>query len=172
MPRESDCRIPLSYSRKELADALDWAMVAASLRRLSWQLRRFFTNVSYRFRGVGGPRGVRPPTTLLVVVVVVLSIFLLSGGVFDILEKPLALLPKGTGWTFVYRGSLHIQTLNESIVAGLLYLLAFFGLYLLLRSTRSVYNPRQAYLMLIIGLMVTLIVMYYSISLLDSKISA
>jgi hypothetical protein len=107
----------------------------------------------------------------LILLAISFSIFILAGGVFDILEKPLALLPRGSGWTFVYKGSLHIQTLNESIVAGLLYLLAIVGLYLLLRSTRSVYDPRQAYLMLILGFAVTMIVLFYSTSLLESKIS-
>jgi hypothetical protein len=97
-------------------------------------------------------------------------VFILAGGVFDILETPLALLPKGSGWTFVYKGSISIQTLNESILAGLLYFLGVLGLYLLLRSTRQVYNPRQAYITLILGLMVTLIAVYYCTSFLSSKI--
>ena len=147
-------------------------MFRSKARRISWQLRRFSANVSYKFRGLGGPKTVRPSTTLLIVLAIGVSIFVLAGGVFDILEKPLALLPRGSGWTFVYKGSLHIQTLNESILAGLLYFLAVIGLYTLLRSTQSVYNPRQAYLMLILGLVVTMIVVYYSMALLESKLSA
>lgn len=146
-------------------------MLGPRVRRLVWRLNRFSTNIAYRFRGVSGPRAVRPSTTLLIVLAVTFSIFVLAGGVFDILEKPLALLPRGSGWTFVYSGSLHIQTLNESILAGLLYLLGIVGLYLLLRSTRSVYNPRQAYLMLILGFAVTMIVLFYSTSFLNTKIS-
>ncbi|MFH0848307.1 MAG: hypothetical protein V1857_02235 [archaeon] len=138
---------------------------------MAWTLRRLSMNLAYRFRVISGPRAVRPSTTLLILLAISFSIFVLAGGVFDILEKPLALLPKGSGWTFVYKGSLHIQTLNESVVAGLLYLLGVVGLYLLLRSTRSVYDPRQAYLMLILGFAVTMIVLFYSTSLLESKIS-
>jgi ABC-type branched-subunit amino acid transport system substrate-binding protein len=87
-------------------------------------------------------------------------VFVLSGGIFDILEKPLALMPRGSGWTFVYRGSLNVQTLNESVLSGILYFIGVLGFYLLLRSTRQVYNPRQAYLTLILGLMVALIAVF------------
>jgi len=147
-------------------------MLKARIGKISWRIRRFFVNLGYRFRGAGIPqaRAMRPSTTLLVVAMIVFSVFILAGGIFDILEKPLALLPKGSGWTFLYSGSIHIQTLNESILAGLLYFLGVLGLYLLLRSTRLVYNPRQAYLMLILGLMVTLIAVFYCTSFLSSKL--
>jgi len=147
-------------------------VLKARVGKVSWRVKRFFVNLSYRFQGAGIPRAraMKPSTTLLVVATMVFAIFVLAGGVFDILEKPLALLPKGSGWTFVYRGSIHLQTLNESILAGLLYFLGVLGLYLLLRSTRLVYNPRQAYLMLLLGLMITLIAVYYCTSFLSSKI--
>lgn len=147
-------------------------MLKARLGKISWRVKRFFVNLGYRFRGAGIPRvrTMKPSTTILVAVMVGFAIFILAGGIFNILEKPLVLLPKGSGWTFVYRGSIHIQTLNESILAGLLYFLGVLGLYLLLRSTRLVYNPRQAYLMLILGLMITLIAVYYCTSFLSSKV--
>lgn len=140
--------------------------------RISWRAKRFFVNIGYRFRAIGVPqaRAAKPSTTLLVFAMIFFVVFILAGGVFDILEKPLALLPKGSGWTFVYQGSISVQTLNESILAALLYSLGLLGLYLLLRSTRQVYNPRQAYITLILGLMVTLIAVYYCTSFLSSKI--
>lgn len=147
-------------------------MLKNRVGKISWRARRFFVNLGYRFRAIGIPqtRARRPSTTLLVFAMMFFVVFILAGGVFDILETPLALLPKGSGWTFVYKGSISIQTLNESILAGLLYFLGVLGLYLLLRSTRQVYNPRQAYITLIVGLMVTLIAVYYCTSFLSSKI--
>jgi len=147
-------------------------MLKARAGKSSWRIKRFFVNLGYRFRAMGVPqaRAMKPSTTLLIGAMLVFVTFILAGGVFDILEKPLALLPKGSGWTFVYRGSINIQTLNESILAGLLYFLGILGLYLLLRSTRLVYNPRHAYITLILGLMITLIAVYYSSSFLASKI--
>jgi len=149
-----------------------WHVLKARIGKISWRVKRLFVNLGYRFRGAGIPRAraMKPSTTLLLAATIIFAVFVLAGGVFDVLEKPLALLPKGSGWTFVYRGSIHLQTLNESILAGLLYFLGVLGLYLLLRSTRLVYNPRQAYLMLILGLMVTLLAVYYCTSFLSSKI--
>jgi len=77
-----------------------------------------------------------------------------------------------SGWTFIYRGSINEQTINESLVSGLLYIIGFAGLYMLLRSTRMVYRPRQAYLFLIVGVLVVLIVVYYTGALLQDKISS
>lgn len=147
-------------------------MLKNRVGKISWRAKRFFVNLGYRFRAIGIPqtRAIKPSTTLLVFAMMFFVVFILAGGVFDILETPLALLPKGSGWTFVYKGSISIQTLNESILAGLLYFLGVLGLYLLLRSTRQVYNPRQAYITLILGLMVTLIAVYYCTSFLSSKI--
>lgn len=147
-------------------------MLKARAGKFSWRIKSFFVNLGYRFRAMGLPqaRAMKPSTTLLIVAMLVFVTFIFAGGVFDVLEKPLALLPRGSGWTFVYRGSISIQTLNESILASLLYFLGVLGLFLLLRSTRLVYNPRQAYLTLILGLMITLIAVYYSTSFLASKI--
>ena len=154
------------------AHGVGWQMLKIRIGKMSWRFKRIFTNLGYRFRAIGIPQPsmMKPSTTLLVIAAMAFVIFILAGGVFDILEKPLALLPKGSGWTFVYKGSINLQTLNESILAGLLYLLGILGLYLLLRSTRQVYNPRQAYITLILGLMVTLIAVYYCTSFLASKI--
>jgi len=62
------------------------------------------------------------------------------------------------------------QTINESLIAGFLYMLGFGGLYMLLRSTRYAYRPRNAYLLLIVGTLVVLLVVFYSNSLLTQKI--
>lgn len=147
-------------------------MLKNRVGKMSWRFKRFFVNLGYRFRAMGVPqaRAMKPSTTLLIAAMLIFVTFILAGGIFDILERPLALLPRGSGWTFVYRGSIGLQTLNESILAGLLYFLGVLGLYLLLRSTRLVYNPRHAYLTLILGLMITLIAVYYSTSFLASKI--
>jgi len=142
--------------------------------KVAWKLKRGLREASYNLK----PRSLMPSrylgrfTLIFYFVIVAFTLFVISGGIYNILEKPLAILPRGSGWTFIYRGSISLQTLNESIVAALIYLLGIFGLYLLLRSTKLVYRPRQAYLMLIIGLLVTLISVYYSIMLLQAKIGS
>jgi hypothetical protein len=107
----------------------------------------------------------------MTIVVLAFSVFNLAGGVYDLLEKPVSLLPTASsGWTFLYRGSLNVQTLNESILSALLYGLGLSGLYMLFRSTRFAYRPRNAYLLLMLGFVMTFIVVYYSVSLLSQKI--
>jgi len=49
-------------------------------------------------------------------------------------------------------------------------MLGLAGLYMLLRSTRYAYRPRNAYLLLILGTITVLLVMFYSSSLITSKI--
>jgi hypothetical protein len=108
---------------------------------------------------------------ILFLVALGLAAFFMSGGIYDLLEKPVSLLPRSTGqgWTFIYPSGIGAQTLNESILAGILYLLGVAGFYMLFRSTRYAYRPRNAYILLILGLAMTVIVIYYSGQLLAQK---
>jgi len=108
--------------------------------------------------------------TFLTLLTVSFAIFMLAGGVYDILEKPLAILPRGGGYTFIYRGTIHYQTINESLVIALVYLLGLSGLYVIFKSTRFAYKPRNAYLMLIIGISITFLAFYYGKVLLQEKL--
>jgi len=83
--------------------------------------------------------------------IIVISIFLLGGGIYDIIERPVII----GGWqgrilTFYPRG-INEQFLGESIFVIILYALGAGGLILTYQSTKYVYRPRQAYLMLIMG---------------------
>jgi hypothetical protein len=112
----------------------------------------------------------KPSTTLSIILVLSFVGFVLAGGIYDILERPISLIPTSTGYSVLVRGTLGQQTLNESLIAAFLYMLGLGGLYMLLRSTRFAYRPRNAYLLLIIGTLTVLIVAYYSNVLMASKI--
>jgi hypothetical protein len=142
--------------------------------KVSWKLRRRLGDVGYglKLRRIPATETMRPSTTVIVGIVVAFTIFILIGGLYDILEKPLAILPKGGGWTFIYRGSINAQTINESLVSGLLYIIGMAGFYMLLKSTRMAYRPRQAYLLLILGVVVLLVIVFYANTLLQDKIGA
>ena len=143
------------------------------LRRAPWRIRRALGNLAYRLRIVRAPgaAGLKPSWTILFIVVVGLATFLLAGGVYDLLEKPVSLLPRSSerGWTFIYPGGIGGQTLNESILSGLLYLIGLGGFYMLFRSTRFAYRPRNAYILLIAGFATTVLAMYYAGALLAQK---
>ena len=143
------------------------------LQKLPWRIQRWAGNVMYSmkiFRSPATARRMKPSTTLSIVVVLGFVAFVLAGGVYDILERPISLLPTATGYSVLIRGTLGQQTLNESLIAGFLYMLGLAGLYMLLRSTRFAYRPRNAYLLLIIGTLTVLIVAYYSNALITSKV--
>lgn len=142
------------------------------LRRLPWRLQRTFTNLRYSLRIFSSPtaRRMKPSTTVMIVAVLVFVGFVLAGGIYDILERPISLLPSPTGYSVVIQGTLGQQTLNESLIAAFLYMLGLGGLYMLLRSTRFAYRPRNAYLLLILGTLTVLIVVFYSTALINQKI--
>lgn len=144
------------------------------MSKFAWRTRRSLSKLGYRLMLIRAPssRAIKPSVTIMTIAVLAFAVFILAGGVYDILEKPVSLLPSARpgGWTFLYRGSLGAQTLNESILSALLYFLGLGGLYMLFRSTRFAYRPRNAYLLLMVGFVMTLIVVYYSFSLLSQKI--
>jgi len=143
------------------------------LRRAPWRMRRGLGNVAYRLRLVRTPEAaeLKGSWTVLFLIVVGLATFFLAGGIYDLLEKPVSLLPRASqqGWTFIYPGGIGGQTLNESILSAILYLIGLSGLYMLFRSTRFAYRPRNAYILLIIGFVTTMVAIYYSGALLAQK---
>jgi hypothetical protein len=135
-------------------------------------MQRLFGNLGYSLRFFRGSttRRMKPSTTVLALAVVIFVGFVLAGGIYDILEHPISLLPTSYGYSVVIQGTLGQQTLNESLIAAFLYFLGVAGLYMLLRSTRYAYRPRNAYLLLILGTLTVLIVVFYSTSLINTKI--
>jgi hypothetical protein len=88
---------------------------------------------------------------------VLFIIFLLGGGVYDIIETPAAVLQTSSGaYTSInpYAGE---QTINESIVSMLLYGFCIAGLYLVYRSAQVLYDKSKANLNLMIGLSLTIV---------------
>ncbi len=142
------------------------------LRRLPWKLERSFGNLGYSLRIFRTPaaKRMKPSTTLILLGILCFIGFVFAGGIYDILEHPISLLPTPGGYSFLIKGTLGQQTLNESLVAGFLYMLGLGGLYMLLRSTRYAYRPRNAYLLLILGTLTVMLVVFYANTLLTSKI--
>ncbi len=141
------------------------------LRKLSWRLQRAFGNLGYTlriFRGPGARR--KPSTSVLAILVISITGFILAGGIYDLTNSPISLLPTTTGYSVLIKGTLGQQTLNESLIAGFLYMLGLGGLYMLLRSTRFAYRPRNAYLLLILGTLTVLLVVFYSNALITQKV--
>ena len=144
----------------------------------SWKINRFLNNLSFKLGVFRLPRilTTKPSIAIMTVAMMTFAVFVLAGGVYSLVEimsgRALTMIPIASGWTFVYPGNLNMQTINESLISGMLYFLGAMGFYLVLRSARLTYRPRQAYLTLIIGLMLVLLVVYYSSAILQSKVTA
>ena len=145
-------------------------------RRTFWKVKRFFRNLKFKLKvsNFFNLERLKPSFAVVTSIIIGLSIFFLIGGIYNIVEilagRALALIPRTEGWTVVYPGSLHMQTINESLVVAFLYLLGIVGFYLLSKGVKLAYKPRQAYQTLIFGVMLILLITYYSSTLLQSKI--
>ena len=81
------------------------------------------------------------------------SIFLLGGGIYDIVEQPIIAFMSGGRIIPYYPEELNEQLVGESVATMILYFLGIMGLILTYQSTKYAYNPREAYTMMIIGLL-------------------
>jgi hypothetical protein len=100
----------------------------------------------------------KPSIFVVAAAVVALSIFLLGGGIYDVLIKPIvAIVASGGRIITFYPFGISEQFLLESIVIMIFYALGFVGFIIAYRSTKYAYNPRQAYRFLLIGAALLLI---------------
>jgi len=105
----------------------------------------------------------KPSVLVFAVAVVAASIFLLGGGIYDILEKPyFAIFLEGGRFIGVYPYSLNEQLLAESIFVMLIYAIGAGGFLLTYQSTKYAYRPRQAFMFLLIGV-IFIIVAYIAV---------
>jgi hypothetical protein len=86
----------------------------------------------------------QPSTTVIMILLMGFSVFVLGGGVYDIMEQP-------SNEIFFFPG-LSGQFLNESLIFMLFLVMGMIGGFLAFRSTRYTYRPREAKMFLLIGL--------------------
>jgi hypothetical protein len=91
-------------------------------------------------------------------IVISYAIFLFSGGLYMIISSPLPAYYTGTRFIFIYP-DLGYQFISDTIIAIMLYAMGFAGLLAVYQSTKYAYKPRQAYMMMVIG--VTLLLLAY-----------
>jgi hypothetical protein len=128
------------------------AKIGRRVESLSFRVRRLY-------RGIVTAK---PSVFVIAATIAGLSIFFLGGGVYDILEKPLIAIPLGTQILFFYPGTINEQTILDSAFAMVTYFFGLLGLLLMYQSTKYAYRPRQAYMLLLIGV-AFLVIAYFSI---------
>ena len=93
----------------------------------------------------------KPSNLLIPTLAIAFAVFLFAGGLYDLIERPAPAIFYNSKFYFL-NPYLSQQFVSDSIVAAIIYYLGLIGLIVLYQSTKYVYKPRQAYMMLIIGL--------------------
>jgi len=116
---------------------------------------RRLSSISYRLRKTWEQiKSLRAPRPLLTLLLVASVIFLFGGGIYDILEKPVSLVPtESQRILYYYPRTLYEQFLFESLAAMVLYSIGFIGLLLAYRSTKYSRKPRQAFILLAVAIL-------------------
>ena len=115
---------------------------------VSFSLSRWFRRISTT----------TPSTLILTAVGIAYSVFLFGGGLYTLIQKPATAYLGSSAIYFLYP-SISGQFVSDTIIACILYALGFAGLFAIYQSTKSAYKPRQAYMLLIVG--VTFLLLSY-----------
>jgi hypothetical protein len=91
------------------------------------------------------------PSNLLTWGAVIFCLFIVSGGVYNILEQPPSIIPYGNSYLTLHP-YFSDQTVYESVFVFLTYSAAFMGLWLAYRSTQVAYDVSKANRYLIFGI--------------------
>lgn len=115
--------------------------IKKKISSLSFSMNRFYRRLSTA----------KPSTLIVSVIAIGLAIFLFGGGLFNIIMKPLPAVYYGGRFYFLYP-ELGSQFIFDTVVVTILYTVGVVGLLAAYQSTKYAFNPRQAYMMLVIGL--------------------
>jgi hypothetical protein len=100
----------------------------------------------------------KPSLFVVAILAVGLSLFLLGGGIYDILIQPIvAIVASGGRIISFYPYGITEQLLLESVIIMVFYAMGFAGFIIAYRSTKYASTPRQAYRFLLVGCVLLLI---------------
>ena len=100
----------------------------------------------------------KPSLFVVGILAVAASLFLLGGGIYDILIQPIvAIVASGGRIISFYPYGITEQLLLESVIIMIFYAMGFAGFLIAYRSTKYANNPRQAYRFLLVGIVLLLI---------------
>lgn len=121
--------------------------------------KRTFSSMSYSFQKLYKQIStIKPSNMVLAAIALSIAIFLFGGGIYLIIVKPYPAIYYGGRFLFVYP-QLSEQWVSDSLIAMILFALGVTGTLLMYQSTKYAYNPRQAYLMFLMG--ATLLIIAY-----------
>ena len=117
-----------------------------SASSLSFSLSRWYRRISTT----------QPSTFIVTAIIIGYAIFLFGGGMFTIINKPLPSAYFNNKFYFLYP-DIGGQFISDTVISVILYTLGFIGLLAIYQSTKSAYKPRQAYMLLVIGVALLLL---------------
>ena len=121
----------------------------SSTSPLSFSLSRWYRRVSTT----------QPSTFIITAIILGYAIFLFGGGLFTITSKDILPSMYYNGKFIFLYPDISSQFISDTAISVILYALGFAGLVTIYQSTKSAYKPRQAYMMLIVG--VTFVLLSY-----------
>jgi hypothetical protein len=122
--------------------------IKKSSSSVSFSLSRWFRKISTA----------APSSLIITVVGISYAMFIFGGGLYTLISHPLPSAYYNGKFYFLYP-SISLQFISDTVVSMILYALGFIGLFIIYQSTKSAYKPRQAYMMLVIG--VTFLLLAY-----------
>ena len=134
--------------------------VKKNVSNLSFSLNRLYRTITTS----------RPSNLIIPVVAIGSAVFLFGGGLYDLIMQPLPAVYYGGRFLFLYP-QLSEQFIGDSIVAMTVYALGIIGLLSVYQSTKYVYKPRQAYMMMIIGVVLLLLAYIFLEAAIEIKVA-
>jgi hypothetical protein len=117
---------------------------------MSFSLSRWFRRISSN----------APSLAMISIVGVAYAIFIFGGGLYTLINHPAVSFYNGNTGQFIFLyPDVSNQWVSDTVISVMLYALGFAGLLFVYQSTKNAYKPRQAYMMLVIG--VTLLLISY-----------
>ena len=100
----------------------------------------------------------KPSLLVVGLLVVAISLFLMAGGIYNVLIQPIVAYVSAAGRIVsFYPYGITDQLLLESVIIMIFYAMGFAGFLVAYRSTKYAYNPRQAYRFLLVGCVLALL---------------
>jgi hypothetical protein len=97
-----------------------------------------------------------PTAALVTVVGIFYAMFIFGGGLYTLINHPQPSAYVNNQFYFLYP-DISSQFISDTLISVTLYVLGFMGLLAIYQSSKSAYKPRQAYMLLIVGVALLLL---------------